>query len=257
MKELILEPRNYRAKTGQSVGVKKPTITESCLFIECGKVVGFYLKDLPEKQKKLLLIANKEFRSKNVPKSMMSRSSAIANRENGGGVEQYSTIIGSVPPKPHMRRPEKSTSSVHGVESAKTYVGVMQFLANEAAKTIKEFMPSQYDRQKELFSRVDEKWKFGEIFTSSIANYNISADYHIDNGNIKDTVNAIYTTRKDAQGGSLNIPRYGATVEQEHLSLLVYPAWRDLHGVTDILELRNGGYRNSFIFYPLKAFLNK
>jgi hypothetical protein len=36
--------------------------------------------------------------------------------------------------------------------------------------------------------------------------------------------------------------------------MLVYPAWRNVHGVTPIVQTATGGYRNSFIFYPLKAF---
>jgi len=40
-------------------------------------------------------------------------------------------------------------------------------------------------------------------------------------------------------------------------SMLVYPAWRNLHGVTPITPTHDGGYRNSLIFYPLKAFFNE
>jgi len=38
--------------------------------------------------------------------------------------------------------------------------------------------------------------------------------------------------------------------------MLVYPAWRNVHGVTPITATHDGGYRNSLVFYPLKAFLN-
>lgn len=37
-------------------------------------------------------------------------------------------------------------------------------------------------------------------------------------------------------------------------SMLVYPAWRNVHGVTPIVPTREGGYRNSLVFYSLKAF---
>jgi hypothetical protein len=37
-------------------------------------------------------------------------------------------------------------------------------------------------------------------------------------------------------------------------SMLVYPAWRNVHGVTPIVPTHEGGYRNSLVFYPLKAF---
>jgi len=38
--------------------------------------------------------------------------------------------------------------------------------------------------------------------------------------------------------------------------MLVYPDWKNVHGVTPIEPTFEGGYRNSLIFYPLKAFKN-
>lgn len=35
-------------------------------------------------------------------------------------------------------------------------------------------------------------------------------------------------------------------------AILVYPAWMSLHGVTPIKLHKEGGYRNSLVFYPLK-----
>lgn len=97
--------------------------------------------------------------------------------------------------------------------------------------------------------------KFGNLFTSSISNYNINAAFHVDNGNIKDTVNVIICKQKNAKGGDLHIPDYNATIGQVDNSILVYPAWRNMHGVTPIIPTKQGGYRNSLVFYPLKAFL--
>jgi len=91
---------------------------------------------------------------------------------------------------------------------------------------------------------------------SSISNYNISAPFHRDNANIEGTVNVIICKRKNAKGGDLHIPDYGATIGQQDNSILVYPAWRNMHGVTEIIPTIFGGYRNSLIFYPLKAFVN-
>ena len=67
-------------------------------------------------------IANKEFRSKNVPKSLLERSDVFANKYKKGmtrkeakamGTVQMSAILGSIPPKPHMRRPYPTISAVH------------------------------------------------------------------------------------------------------------------------------------------------
>ena len=126
----------------------------------------------------------------------------------------------------------------------------------EGEKIIKLLTPKIYERQKEIFKGIKNEWRFGNLFTSSISNFNISAPFHRDTGNIKGTVNIILTKRNNSKGGSLHVPDYDATFEQADNSMLVYPAWRNLHGVTPIIETRKGGYRNSLIFYPLNAFLN-
>lgn len=72
---------------------------------------------------------------------------------------------------------------------------------------------------------------------------------------IAGAVNAIITKRLNCDGGNLHIPDYGATIDSCNDSILVYPAWKNIHGVTPIMPTCDGGYRNSLVFYPLKAFL--
>ena len=210
------------------------------------------MKKMPEKMCKLADLANIELRSKNVPKTEMKRSSGLHDTEKA--VLQYSTIIGSIPPKPMMRRPYASISSVHSIKTAQTFIKAMYLLAKESEKLIKEILPKQYEQQLQLFKEVGDKWKFGDLFTSSISNYNISAPFHRDAGNIVGAVNVIICKKQNSKGGDLHIPDYGATIGQQDNSILVYPAWRNMHGVTPILPTHEGGYRNSLVFYPLKAF---
>ena len=120
---------------------------------------------------------------------------------------------------------------------------------------MQKYLPEIYSKQKEVIKEnVPKKWQFSELFTSSISNYNISAPYHRDTGNLKDTVNCIFTKRFDSTGGYLNVPDYDVTIECGNNSLLCYPAWRNVHGVTPIQIQSSEGYRNSLIFYPLKGF---
>jgi hypothetical protein len=233
-------------KIGEECPDIEPNILEDSIFMENGLAVGFFLKQMPEKAAKLAELADFELRGKNVPKSSMKRSS---------GVEQFSCIIGSIPPKPHMRRPYPAISSVHGHKSAQTFIKSMIMLCKEAEQIIKDILPEQYTEQIKIFDEMDPKWKLGNMFTSSISNYNISAPFHRDTGNIKNTVNVIITKRKNSKGGNLHIPDYGATIGQCDGSMLVYPAWRNVHGVTPIQPNHDGGYRNSLVFYPLKAFI--
>ena len=254
MKKIELTPIAHNVKIGDKCEQITPNVTEDCIFTYEGQAVGFYMRSLTPKGQQLANIANLELRSKNVPKSEMRRSSGLHDQQ--GEVKQYSTIIGSIPPKPHMRRPYPTISSVHGVKSAQTFIKAMLMLCKESEGIIRDIMPEQYEAQKKLLERTDKKWWFGDLFTSSISNYNIPAPFHRDAANIIGAVNVIITKRENSIGGNLNIPDYGATIDQCDNSILVYPAWRNMHGVTPIEPTKEGGYRNSLVFYPLKSFEN-
>ena len=255
MKRVDLIKVEHNVKIGDKCEYIEPNVTEDSIFYADGEAIGFYITKMPEKMCKLADLANKELRSKNVPKSEMKRSSGFGEKNKGKQVIQYSTIIGSIPPKPHMQRPYASISSVHSSKNAQTFIKAMLLLAKESEQLIKEVLPIQYEKQVELFKDVPEKWRFANLFTSSISNYNISAPFHRDTGNIVGAVNVIICKKFNSKGGDLHIPDYGATIGQQDNSILVYPAWRNVHGVTPILPTLEGGYRNSLVFYPLKAFV--
>ena len=262
MKRIYLTPVEHSRKIGENCEYIEANIIEDSIFYVDNEPIGFYLTKMPEKMCKLADLANAEFRSKNVPKSMMARAGKLRALQMGKSkeeaekidVEQYSTIIGSIPPKALMRREYKNRSSVHAVKSAQTFIKAMLLLAIESEKLIKEILPEQHTNQLELFKTVPEQWKFGNLFTSSISNYNISAPFHRDAGNIIGAVNVIICKRLNSKGGDLHVPDYNATIGQQDNSILVYPAWRNVHGVTPIIPTFDGGYRNSLIFYALKAF---
>jgi len=264
MKRIDLEQFQHEAKIGKDCPHIEPNIREDCKLYLDGVLVGFYLTKLSDKGMKLLEIANQEFLSDNVPKSLMDRSTAIQHKFLGGwkgrelthdsGVSQFSALLGSIPPKPLVRRTYPMRSSVHMNKKARTFTKAMLLLCKESERIIQEVWPEQHDRQLEIMRQVKKRWKFGQLFTSSISNYNIPAPFHRDTRNIKDTVNVIITKRHNSIGGCLHVPDFGATFEQNNGSMLVYPAWRNTHGVTPITPLFEGGYRNSFVFYPLNAF---
>ena len=155
-----------------------------------------------------------------------------------------------------MRRPYPTISSVHREKKANIFIKAMLAACVESEQIIKQLTPDIYIKQTQLFKNIDKKWKFGNLFTSSISNFNISASYHKDTGNIIDSVNVILTKRNNSLGGCLNVPDFNVTFEQLDNSMLVYPAWKNIHGVTPIKKTADNGYRNTLIFYPLKAFKN-
>ena len=260
MKRIDLVPVEHNRKIGDVCEYIEPNVTEDCIFYADGEPIGFYMTKMPEKMCKLANLANLEFKTKNVPKSQMDRKPTDGFDEEKGIwkykniVSQMSTILGGVPPKPHMRRPYPSISSVHSIKTAQTFIKAMLLLAKESEELIKEILPNQYQKQLELFKDVDTKWRFANLFTSSISNYNISAPFHRDTGNIVGAVNVIICKKENSKGGDLHIPDYNATIGQQDNSILVYPAWRNVHGVTPIIPTFKDGYRNSLVFYPLKAF---
>lgn len=259
MKRIDLIQVDHNVKIGDLCPYIEPNVLEDCIFYADGEPIGFYMTKMPEKMCKLADLANLELLSKNVPKAEMQRPKMLGFDVNGKGIvdrsiKQFSAILGGVPPKPHMRRPYPTISSVHSVKTAQTFIKAMFLLAKESEQLIKEILPKQYEQQIELFEDVQDKWRFGNLFTSSISNYNISAPFHKDTGNIVGAVNVIICKKFNSKGGDLHIPDYNATIGQQDNSILVYPAWRNVHGVTPIIPKFDGGYRNSLVFYPLKAF---
>jgi hypothetical protein len=263
MKRIDLVTITHSKKIGDTCQYHTPNVTEDCIFYADGEPIGFYLTKMPDKMCKLADLANAEFNTKNVPKTFLDRMETVKLSKQGMkrsdarkiGVSQMSCIIGSIPPKPVMKRPYATLSSVHSVKSAQTFIKAMLLLAKESEELIKQIIPEQYEKQVKLLQNVNNKWRFANLFTSSISNYNISAPYHRDTGNIVGAVNVIICKKHNSKGGDLNIPDYGATIGQKNNSILVYPAWRNIHGVTPIIPIHEDGYRNSLIFYALKAFV--
>lgn len=253
MKTIELKRIPHAVKIGDQPAERPPTLFEDSLFVDNGEVIGFYLATLPDRLQKLVNVADAELNSKRVPKSEMRRSSGL--RGDGQEVRQYSCIIGSVPPKPHMRRAYATKSSVHAVASARTFVKAMIAAGREALAIVEQVAPTVYATHKEAVERrVPEEWRFADLFTSSISNYNIAAAIHQDNLNVKGAVNVIITKRRNSTGGNLYVPDYDVTFNSADNSMLVYPAWRNMHGVTPIVPTHPGGYRNSLVWYALDAF---
>jgi hypothetical protein len=261
MNYVELKQLKHSIKIGDVCGDIEPNVTEDTIFLSDDKIVGFYIKEMTGRVKQLADVANAEFLSDRVPKSFMDRKKPMGQDENGKNkyqiIRQYSTILGSIAPKPHMKRVYPAISSVHQVKSAQTFVKAMLLLCKESEKLMEEIAPELYETQKRIITeQVPPEFRFGELFTSSISNFNISAPFHRDAANLEGCVNVIIAKKKNARGGNTTVPDYGATVDSRDNSMLVYPAWRNVHGVTPIHPIVEGGYRNSLVFYPLKAFAN-
>jgi hypothetical protein len=253
MKTLELQSKEYPEKMGQRCGDLKPNITEDTLFVEDGKAIGFYLKEPPIKLRQLLDVANAELNSSNVPKVKMDRGTRKMNAMRGiEVVQQYSATLGACVPRAHMKRDYGRTSQLHSVPTAKTFIKAMLLACREGEKLLKDIMPEQYEFQKQAIEEnVPEKYRLTDLFSSSISNFNIAAAYHQDKGNLKGCVNFIFSKKENARGGHLHVPEYDAVIDNKDGSMLVYPAYKNMHGVTPIIPLTTDGYRNSLVFYAI------
>jgi hypothetical protein len=258
MKRIDLIKVEHNVKIGDKCPYIEPNVTEDCMFYVDGEPIGFYLTKMPEKMCKLADLANAELMSKNVKlegRVGLTGDGGAFARSGRPEFEGKSVILGSVRAKPHLGRNYPNIASAHANPKTKNFIKAMLLLAKESEQLIKEILPKQYEQQIKLFEDVPKKWKFGNLFTSSISNFNLSCSYHIDNSNIVGAVNVIICKKFNSKGGDLHIPDYNATIGQQDNSILVYPAWRNVHGVTPIIPTFEGGYRNSLVFYPLKAFV--
>ena len=265
MLRVDLKPVSHDYKTGMESPDIEPNVPSGDLmFYDGGELIGFYLEQIPEQELKLLEFINRGFRSKRVPKTLMERSDimSIQRRERLTrkeailrGTPQYSTILGGIPKKPHMMRNYCSVSSVHREESAQKFIKAMLSLANHSALLLKHYMPNAYDSQlKMVHEETPEAFRFGSLFTITISNYNVAAKLHVDRQNLVGSYNFIYTSRQGALGGNLFLPDYGVVLNSKNNSLIVYPAWRNMHGVTPIHMRTKHDYRNTHIFYALRGF---
>ena len=253
---ITLTPVKHSVKIGDICETQPATITDSCILLDPdGSQVGLFLKELPKELQNLVNIADAEVRSDRVPKSTMRRSSGMMGTAKE--VEQYSAILGSCPPKPHMRRPYPTRSSIHSKPSAATFARAMLKAGKLAMGLVSHYIPDVHAKHLLVIEkRIPESWRFTPYFSSTISNCNIAAPIHQDNANVKGAVNLIITKRQNSTGGNLYVPDYNATFDQTNNSLLVYPAWRNMHGVTPIIPTYPGGYRNSHVWYALDSFAN-
>ena len=260
IEKCFLSPVKHSKKIGDICEPVEPNMKESCILLDPdGSEVGFYLRSIPPALQNLMNIADAELRSERVPKSRMDRKLPLGHDSRGKKkyrvISQYSTILGSVPPKPHMRRAWGGRSQVHLHKSASIFVKAMLKAGKMGMELVKQYVPTVYEKHMEVISnRLPEKWRFTPYFSSTISNCNIAAPIHQDNANVKGAVNLIITKRQNSKGGNLYVPDYDACFDQCNNSLLVYPAWRNSHGVTPIEPTHQGGYRNSHVWYALDSF---
>ena len=226
MKTITLTKQPFTIRKGDACPTIQPNITESCILADPdGTHVGLFLKELPSDLCNLVNIADQQLRSDNVRKSRMDRKTLIGHNPDGTGkyevISQWSTILGSCPPKPHMRRPYPSRSQVHQQASARPFTKAMNAIGLMAFGLVQQYTPAvAQEHTIAVQKRLPTKWRFGGPFSSTISNCNIAAPIHQDNANVKGAINLIITKRRNSTGGNLHVPDYNATFDMNDNSML-------------------------------------
>lgn len=247
MKTVVLGKEKESKKNVQPP-VTKPNIVDSCIFVdEEWKHIWFYLREVPEKLRKIATLANKELMSNNVPKKVMNR--IWYEDWKYQRLKQFSAIIWAVKPEATKRRYVPSVSHLHLDKWASNYIKLMYLFAEECEKLIMSISPELYKEQFELLK--GQKIKIWNLWTSWISNCNWAAMTHKDGANIRWTCNMIYYKRENSIWWNLHLPWYWVVIESKDDSLLFYPAWKSMHGVEEITPTKTWGYRNSLVLYPL------
>lgn len=261
MKTVVLRKVKHGFKFGDRPVERPANLSEDSLFVnEEGRPVGFFVLKPPDTLAKLMNVAEHEIHSDRVPKQRMDRKRGVNGEKNRNGtykyeiVTQWSVTCGSVAPNARMRRPYPNKSALYNVPTAKRFRAAMLRAAQESGQLIEAVSPELFRQHTKAMEPIPEKWRFGQHFTSSISNYNIAAPIHIDKLNVRGALNVIICKRRNSRGGNLFVPDYDVTFAQADGSILVYPAWANLHGVTPIIPTEDGGYRNSHVFYSVTGF---
>ena len=86
MKQMQLRKTDHTRKAGETGVFIKPNVSDSCILKEGNEVVGLYISDVSHYDKKLVQImqvANAEFCSSRVPKTLMERADVLQGIKEG------------------------------------------------------------------------------------------------------------------------------------------------------------------------------
>jgi len=77
MKRIDLISIKHNYKIGDKCPYIEPNIIDDCIFFDNEVPIGFYINKMPDKMCKIADLANAEFKSNNVPKTVLNRMDGI------------------------------------------------------------------------------------------------------------------------------------------------------------------------------------
>jgi len=120
-------------------------------------------------------------------------------------------------------------------------------------KFVKENAPDFYAWHRGIAEQVKPDWRIHDtIFTSGYVNNTCALTYHIDASEFAGTWNVVTVIKRGARGGLTVLPEYRVALDFKGPTMYAFSAPDLVHGVTEIEQVDEDGYRFSVIFYTME-----
>ena len=177
------------------------------------------------------------------------------NDKRTSGVISTSRVFGYAPRNELWNRPCRETAMAQEIPSEHEEIVKS---ADTASKFYHRYAPKMAKKHQWITDNyVLAEYRLGSsMFTSGIVNENNPLLYHFDKGNYSGRWSAMFTYKRDIEGGHLAIPEMGISFKCSSNCLVMFDGQSFLHGVTPIVKRTKKARRWTAVFYSLKNMWN-
>lgn len=170
------------------------------------------------------------------------------------GIRSRSNTFGYAAPSGVLRRNTPATSA-WAIRDPEGHYELELFAEWAWPQLLAGLDGAQVDLMDDTRQNVHPDWRIGDSgWTSGIANDTVPLYYHTDANNVRHAWSAMLASRAGVKGGDLHVADYGITVPIRHGDVICFPGVDLMHGVTPMRPTLTGGYRYTFVFYPVRRF---
>lgn len=168
------------------------------------------------------------------------------------GIKNTSRTFGMAPRKHMLQRESCRPASLYHEQP--DVHEILDRTATELSEWVGSNLPDVDATDRETVEPVLPEWRIGEdtIWTSGVVNLTSQLPYHRDGANFS-SWSSMPVVRRGTRGGYLNLPEYDATVACRDGTVVSFPGWRLVHGVTPIRKVEPDGYRITTVYYSLQG----
>jgi len=226
------------AVVGEIVLPSEPNVSEAGIYRdrETGEAILVYAP-YPEKVTALRkAVLDTEY-------STTLRSSGTRNRSRVFGFTTRSAVL----------QREACTPTSLAWESPEAQI-TLNHTAEVLGEYLREQLPEVFEHDYQQISQVLPEWRMTEdaLWTSGVINQSSALPFHRDGSNF-DTWSAMPVIRRGMDGGHLEMPEFGITINCKDGWALWFNGHAHVHGVTPLSPRTKDGYRYSIVFYAKRG----